>query len=152
MRRAAAFVVAATLLGAVAAVAAAPDRAVAKELNEINTVPVTITIRDGGFGFDNIGFRVKTADVTVVNKGSKKHALAISVASGPNAGKIIAKTKILSPGQSAKLTLTLSPGNYRMFSPVDHDRNHGLAVAMKFQSPSFSGGSEMNRVFYDYRE
>jgi hypothetical protein len=142
----------AALLAAVTVVAIAFVQADAKELNEINTVPVTITIRDSGFGFDDIGFRVKTADVTVVNKGSKKHALAISPAEGPNAGKIIAETRTLSPGQSAKLKLTLAPGNYRMFSPVDHDRNHGLAVAMKFQSPSYTGGSEMNRVFYDYRE
>ena len=112
-------------------------------------LPVRIVLRDNGFGFRNIAFRAKRVRLTVVNRGTQLHALEISRAQGA-----VAKTKELRPGEQVKLALALHPGNYRMFSPVDHDRAHGLSAPLKIIAPSPKGigGAEMNRVFYDYNK
>ncbi|MEJ2377987.1 MAG: cupredoxin domain-containing protein [Pseudolabrys sp.] len=136
MIAAAAFTAALTLAG----------RALIGKAASAAPLPVTIVLRDNGFGFSNIGFRADHVRLTVVNKGTRPHALEISGGKGA-----VAKSKRLKPGQTAKLSLSLRPGNYRLFSPVDHDRADGLSVPLKVMTPSWSnGGAEMNRVFYDY--
>lgn len=112
-------------------------------------LPVTITLHDGGFNFRNIGFRARTVHLTVVNDGTRPHALAIRPRGSAGAG-IIERTPALAPGQSARLSLSLPPGRYRLFSPFDHDRRHGLTVPMAVVAPTAKGGQEMDRVFYDY--
>lgn len=113
-------------------------------------LPVTIVLHDHGFGFRNIGFRATRVKLDIKNDGRHKHALAIV---GTDHGDSLeVATKVLKPGASTQLTLRLPPGNYEMYSPVDHDRAHGLAVRMKFTEPSPLGsdGAEMDRVFYNY--
>jgi Cupredoxin-like domain len=125
-----------------AAVLAAPA-AVASPL------PATIVLHDGGFAFRDIGFRSRTVELTVVNQGKQPHALAIASASSPG-GTPIKQTQTLAPGQSTRLSLALPPGNYRIYSPHDHDRQHGLSAPMTMMSPGVKGGGEMNRVFYNF--
>ena len=121
---------------------------VAGRASDETPLPVRIVLHDGGFGFRNIGFRALDVRLTVVNRGTRPHALEIS----RRQGGAVAKTKQLKPGAQAKLTLALHPGNYRMFSPVDHDRAHGLSAPLKVLAPSPQGigGAEMDRVFYNY--
>jgi Cupredoxin-like domain len=114
-------------------------------------LPVRIVLHDHGFGFHNIGFRANKVRLTVINRGKRPHGLAIGAAEPSSAGTF-ARTKLLAPGQSTKISLSLHPGNYRMFSPVDHDRQHGLSVPLKVMSPTPKQGAETDRVFYDYRQ
>lgn len=110
---------------------------------------VRIRLGDHGFHFRNIGFRASSVQLTVTNGGSKPHALAVSKP-GPDK-PMLAATKTLQPGQSEKLVLSVPPGSYRLFSPVDHDRAHGFTVQMKMMAPTLPDGAEMDRVFYNYK-
>lgn len=129
--------------GLVAAAAAVAPVAVAKPL------PATIVLHDRGFGFRDIGFRSKQVALTVVNHGDRPHALAIA-SDVSRSGTPIERTPALSPGQSTRLTFALPPGQYRIYSPLDHDRAHGLSAPMTVMSPGGKGGAEMNRVFYNF--
>ena len=125
------------------AVALAASAAVARPL------PATIVLHDGGFAFRDIGFRSRTVELTVVNRGDRPHALAIASASSPGRTPI-KQTQTLAPGHSTRLSLALPPGNYRIYSPLDHDRQHGISAPMTMMSPGVKGGEEMNRVFYNF--
>jgi hypothetical protein len=111
-------------------------------------LPATIVLHDGGFGFRDIGFRSKRVALTVVNRGDRPHALAI--ASDARSGTPIERTPALGPGQSTHLSFALPPGEYRIYSPLDHDRAHGLSAPMTVMSPGGKGDAEMNRVFYNF--
>jgi hypothetical protein len=63
------------------------------------------------------------------NKGHVTHALEIT---GP--GLKQPKTKNLSPGQSAKLTVTFKKGNYDVFCPVPGHKALGMNVNLKVGS------------------
>ncbi len=130
-------------LAIVSAIVLGAPVAVAKPL------PATIVLHDGGFDLRDIGFRSKQVNLTVVNRGERPHALAIASGSSPG-GTPIEQTEKLSPGQSVRLSLALPPGQYRIYSPLDHDRQHGLSAPMTMMSPGVKGGAEMNRVFYNY--
>jgi Cupredoxin-like domain len=123
------------------AVALAAPAAVARPLH------ATIVLHDGGFAFRDIGFRSRTVELTVVNRGDRPHALAIASSPG---GTPIKQTQTLAPGQSTRLSLALPPGDYRIYSPLDHDREHGMSAPMTMMSPGVKGGGEMNRVFYNF--
>lgn len=114
-------------------------------------LPVTIVLHDHGFGFRNIGFRATRIKLDVKNEGRRKHALAI-VGTDRGDDQLQVITKVLRPGASTQLTLRLPPGDYKIYSPVDHDSAHGLSAPMKFTEPSPLGsdGAEMDRVFYNY--
>ncbi len=111
-------------------------------------LPATVVLHDGGFGFRDIGFRSNRVALTVVNRGDRPHALAI--ASDTRSGTPIERTPALEPGQSTHLSFALPPGRYRIYSPLDHDRSHGLSAPMTMMSPGGKGGAEMNRVFYNF--
>lgn len=107
---------------------------------------VTITLRDHGFGFHNIAIRALATRLTVVNRGSKPHALYIR---GPQpSSKIRLRTAAIKPGASAQVSLRLSNGRYLLFSPGDHQ----LSAALKWIQPGSSGPAraETDRVFYNY--
>jgi hypothetical protein len=129
-------------LAVIPAVVLGAPVAVAKPL------PATIVLHDGGFGFRDIGFRSKRVALTVVNRGDRPHALAI--ASDARSGTPIEWTPALKPGQSTHLSFALPPGRYRIHSPLDHDRAHGLSAPMTVMSPGGKVGAEMNRVFYNF--
>lgn len=111
-------------------------------------VRMIIALHDSGFGFRNVAIRATRARLTVVNRGHRPHALAVS----RRGGAAMAKTGRLEPGQRAQLSLALEPGRYRLFSPLDHDSAHGLSAPLDVirPSPQGVGGAEMNRVFYNY--
>jgi len=113
--------------------------------------PLSVHIRlsDYGLGFRTIGFRASRVRLTVTNQGSKPHALAVTKSGSDE--PVLKQTRSLAPGQSAQLVLSVPPGNYRMFSPVDHDSSHGLTAPMKMIAPTLPDGAEMDRVFYNYR-
>lgn len=113
-------------------------------------LPVKIALTEGGFWFHNIGIRASTIDLEVINQGQRDHALAI-IARG-RSKRLAVETPVLAPGASTKLILRLPVGRYEIYSPVDHDRDHGLAAPMEVISPSPTSraGAEMNRVFYNY--
>lgn len=115
-----------------------------------DALPVKIALTDGGFWFHNIGVRASAIDLEVSNQGKRKHALAIVARDQPR--PLAVETRVLAPGASTELVLRLPPGQYEMFSPVDHDRDRGLAAPLKIVSPSpeSRAGAEMNRIFYNY--
>ncbi|HZZ60508.1 MAG TPA: hypothetical protein VFE63_04955 [Roseiarcus sp.] len=125
--------------------AAAPGAPVAAA----KPLPATIVLHDGGFDFRDIGFRSGDVDLTIVNRGERPHALAIASGSSP-AGTPIERTGALSPGQTTHLSLALPQDRYRIYSPLGHDRQHGLSASMIVMSPEGKGGAEMNRVFYNF--
>ncbi len=60
-----------------------------------------------------------------VNKGKFPHALAI-------AGKgVKAKTAVLAPGTSARLTVTLKSGSYNVWCPVGNHAALGMKLALE---------------------
>lgn len=60
-----------------------------------------------------------------VNKGTIPHALAI-------AGKgLKAKTAVVAPGKSARLTVTLKSGSYNVWCPVGNHAALGMKLALK---------------------
>ncbi len=136
---------AAILSGLLGLTAAAPVA-----LAKAPPLPVTIVLHDHGFAFRNIGIRATRIRLDVKNDGHRKHALAIQGLGQGDDLEIV--THVLAPGASTALTLRLPPGRYTIFSPVDHDRSHGLTARMRFTEPSPAGsdGAEMDRVFYDY--
>jgi hypothetical protein len=113
--------------------------------------PLSVRIRlgDHGFRFRNIGFRASRVRLKVINQGHEPHAVAVSK-SGPDQA-VLTQTGTLRPGQSATVVLSIPPGDYRLFSPVDHDSAHGLTAQMKMMAPTLPNGAEMDRVFYNYR-
>lgn len=75
--------------------------------------------------------------------------MAIASASSPT-GTPIERTGALPPGQTTHLSFALPPGQYRIYSPLGHDRQQGLSAPMIVMSPGVKGGAEMNRVFYNF--
>lgn len=132
------------------ALATALAAACAPAYARVESVPVTIVLGDHGFGFRDIGFRAPSVDLKVENHGKRKHALAIE--GHDEAGTIRIATAPIPPGGTARISFTLPPGTYRLYSPLDHDRAHGLSAPMEYMTPSpgNSSGAEMNRVFYNY--
>jgi uncharacterized cupredoxin-like copper-binding protein len=71
-----------------------------------------------------------------VNSGSTTHALEIE-------GKgVEEETKGIDPGQSAELKVSLKPGKYEIYCPVDGHKEQGMegAVTVKGSSGGGSGG------------
>lgn len=90
-------------------------------------------------------FKFNPADITLnkpgtyvfeaVNSGQYPHALEIE-------GKgIEEETKNLSAGQSADLKVTLEPGTYEVYCPVDGHRERGMEGTLTVQGDSASSGS-----------
>lgn len=70
----------------------------------------------------------------VTNSGSTTHALSID---GPSLSD--KATADLSAGQSADLTVTLQPGSYDFYCPVDHHKQMGMSTTVTVAA---GGGSE----------
>ena len=64
---------------------------------------------------------------TVTNKGREKHALAIKGADGTHS------TPRLSRHQSTTLVVTLKPGKYVLYCPVDSHRKLGMKATLTVQ-------------------
>lgn len=70
-----------------------------------------------------------------VNRGTIPHALAI-------AGKgVKAKTAVLAPGKSARLTVTLKRGSYNVWCPVGNHAALGMKLALRVGGGSASSSA-----------
>jgi hypothetical protein len=70
----------------------------------------------------------------VKNTGKYPHALAISGAG------VKAKTKLIAPGKSAVLLVTLRQGVYSLWCPVPGHAARGMKAALSTPTPSGGGG------------
>lgn len=82
---------------------------------------VTVRMTEFRLALAQHNFAPGTYTFNAVNAGQTEHALEIA---GPDvAGK---RTPIVEPGQSATLTVTLQPGSYEMYCPVDGHKGEGM--------------------------
>jgi hypothetical protein len=71
----------------------------------------------------------------VANRGKLTHALAIA---GPG---VNAKTAMLAPGKTAKLTVTLKDGSYSLWCPVPGHAAAGMKLTAKIGAATTGGGT-----------
>ena len=71
--------------------------------------------------------------LVVVNKGTKKHALAIM-------GETMSpkRTPTIAAGKTARLTVTLAAGKYHMWDPVTSSMSHAKFLTVKAPAKSSS--------------
>jgi hypothetical protein len=74
---------------------------------------VTVTFSDSKLAISKLNLQAGLTTFVVVNRGKKRHELAIS---GP--GLKSASTPKLAPGSTAKLTVTLKAGAYMLADPI----------------------------------
>lgn len=65
--------------------------------------------------------------ITVANKGHETHALSIEGANGK--GKD-AESGSIQPGQTRTMTVTLKPGTYEWYCPVDDHKKEGMVGSL----------------------
>jgi plastocyanin len=99
-------------------------------------IQVTVRMTEFQLALPQHNLAPGTYTFTAVNAGQTEHALEIA---GPDvAGK---RTPIVEPGQSAKLTVTLEPGSYEMYCPVDGHKGEGMDTNLTVNSVGETGGS-----------
>lgn len=99
-------------------------------------IPVTVRMTEFQLAVPQHNFAPGTYTFTAVNAGQTEHALQIA---GPDvAGK---RTPIVEPGQSAKLTVTLEPGSYEMYCPVDGHKGEGMDTNFTVNSVGETGST-----------
>jgi uncharacterized cupredoxin-like copper-binding protein len=76
-----------------------------------------------------------TVTFTVANTGTVPHAFEVE------GQGIEQETKVIQPGSSATLTLTLKPGNYDVYCPVGGDSHKHLGMETHLRVVSAKGGS-----------
>jgi uncharacterized cupredoxin-like copper-binding protein len=82
---------------------------------------VTVRMTDFHLTLAPQNFTPGTYTFIAVNAGQTEHAIEIA---GPDVpGQ---RTPIVQPGQSARLTVTLQPGSYEMYCPVDGHKGEGM--------------------------
>jgi uncharacterized cupredoxin-like copper-binding protein len=99
----------------------------------------TIEVKETEFKLDPAKITLNkpgTYTFKAVNSGSTTHALEIE-------GKgVEEETEGIDPGQSAELKVSLKPGKYEIYCPVDSHREQGMegTVTVKGSSGGGSGG------------
>jgi uncharacterized cupredoxin-like copper-binding protein len=114
----------ASLLALAAAAGATVVSAAPASASSVTTVKAVET--DFHIALSKSSFKPGTYTFDAVNKGQTTHALMIT---GPGIG--MAMTKDLSPGQSAKLTVTLKKGAYDIDCPIPGHKALGMNVNIK---------------------
>ena len=74
-----------------------------------------------GLGFRTVTVAAGQTTFSVVNDGSYKHVFKIKGSGLKEA------TKLLAPGKSTTLTVTLQPGRYEVWCPVKGHKKRGMA-------------------------
>lgn len=100
-------------LGSVGAQARPAAQKVTVSLKEFRLVPSTSVFHAG------------RTTLVAVNRGKLPHALAIA---GPG---VKARTSMLRPGRSARLTVTLKSGTYSLWCPVGNHASLGMKLSVK---------------------
>ncbi|HEY2764421.1 MAG TPA: sulfocyanin-like copper-binding protein [Pseudonocardiaceae bacterium] len=99
---------------------------------------VTVQMTDFHLALPQETFTPGTYTFVAVNAGQTGHALAID---GP--GVVDQHTQgILQPGQSASLMVTLHPGSYDVYCPVDGHRGEGMETRIIVPGPAPGGTRE----------
>jgi uncharacterized cupredoxin-like copper-binding protein len=115
-------------LGTIAALPTTPAEAATKTVKAVET--------DFHIALSTKSFTPGTYIFDAENKGHATHALTIT---GP--GLKNATTKDLSPGQSAKLKVTLKKGKYDIFCPVPGHKALGMNVNLVIGSSAQSSNT-----------
>lgn len=82
-----------------------------------------------------VKLRAGKVTMVVLNKGKIPHALKVA---GPG---VNAKTAMLAPGKSAKLTVTLKDGSYSLWCPVGNHASLGMKLTAKIGAVAAGGGT-----------
>lgn len=107
------------LAGAVIVGSASAARARATSATQVR-----VTLTDARLAVSRTGLQAGAATFVVVNRGHKRHALAIT---GPGLRKV--RTPELASGRRAKLTVTLRTGAYALLDPSGSSRVSWLVVS-----------------------
>lgn len=104
--------------------------------------PVMVSMTDFKLAFSLPNLAAGTYTFTAVNQGKAPHALEVN---GPGVQNQRTPGN-LQPGQSADLTVTLQPGTYEFFCPVDSHKERGMDVFMtvggaQAPAPASAGGT-----------
>ena len=95
-----------------------------------------ISVLDGRVTFATTTLPAGKVTLVVVNKGTKKHALAImGEAMSPK------RTPAIAVGKTARLVVTLAAGKYHMWDPVTSSMSHAKFITVKAPKTSGTGGS-----------
>jgi uncharacterized cupredoxin-like copper-binding protein len=97
----------------------------------------TVTVAMKEFTLTPSTTRLKAGRVTfvAVNRGKFPHALSIA-GSG-----VKARTATVAPGKSARLTVTLKGGTYRLWCPVGTHASLGMELSLKVGGTVATGGA-----------
>jgi len=95
---------------------------------------VPITLRDFSIQPKTLhSTEPETVTYVVTNKGSTEHALEIE------GEGIEEETDTIQAGDVAELTVTLKPGSYELYCPIDNHRQRGMEATLTVASGSGSG-------------
>jgi uncharacterized membrane protein YgcG len=99
---------------------------VATGSNSATTVEIKVSVGDGKVTLSRTTFTAGKVTFVVVNKGTKKHALAVM-------GTTMApkRTPALAVGKTARLTVTLTAGRYHVWDPVTSSMSHAKFLLAK---------------------
>jgi hypothetical protein len=93
-----------------------------------------ISVRDGGLTVSKTTLPAGKLTLVVVNKGTKKHGLAIM-------GTTMApkRTPAIAAGKTARLVVTLQAGKYHVWDPVTSSMSQAKYLTVKAPAKSGSG-------------
>jgi len=94
-----------------------------------------VSVLDGRVSFATATLPAGKVTLVVVNRGTKKHALAIM-------GETMSpkRTPTIGVGKTARLVVTLAAGKYHMWDPVTSSMSHARFITVKPPAKSSSGG------------
>jgi plastocyanin len=96
---------------------------------------VPVTLSDFKIQPDNLeAEKPETVTYVVTNKGNTEHALEIE------GNGIEEETDTLQAGDVGELTVTLKPGTYEMYCPIDDHRAQGMEGTLTVAGSSAGGG------------
>ena len=96
---------------------------------------VIVKLSEWKVGLSQSTVTAGTVTFTVANTGTVPHAFEVE------GQGIEQETKVIQPGSSATLTLTLKPGNYDVYCPVGGDSHKHLGMETHLRVVSAKGGS-----------
>jgi hypothetical protein len=99
---------------------------------------VNVVVMDGKLTISPLKLTAGKVTLVAVNKGKQKHAIAIM-----GNGLSPKRTPAIAAGKTARLTLTLNPGQYHLWDPVTSSMSRAkyLTVRKATTTASGSGGT-----------
>lgn len=112
-----------------AALALLPAGSVAAAMSD----SATVTLKEWQLSLSAADASAGKVNLTVNNTGNYTHALEIE-----RNGKEVARTDNIPAGGEATLAVTLKPGTYAFYCPIDGHRDQGLNARIKVSQNSVS--------------